>query len=62
MFALDTLVRSAVHASIAIVSPGIDIDPHPQTFNKALRTKTSTIDSNQTKTSNSSLGKGKLIL
>ena len=57
MFALDTLVRSAVHASIAIVSPGIDIDPHPQTF-KPHRTKTSTIDSTNTKTSNGSQDKG----
>ena len=54
MFALDTLVRSAVHASIAIVSPGIDIDPHPQTF-KPNRTKPTTVDS--TKTSSSSQDK-----
>ena len=58
MFALDSLVRSAVHASIAIVSPGIDIDPHPQSF-KPPRMKTSTVDSTNTKTSSSSHDKGK---
>ena len=59
MFALDTLVRSAVHACIAIVSPDIDIDPHPQHFNKQPKTNTSTIESNITKSLNSSQDKGK---
>ena len=62
MFALDTLVRSAVHACIAIVLPDIDIDPYPQTFIKTSRTKPSTIDSNNTKHSNSSHGQGVLIV
>ena len=42
MFALDTLVRSAVHACIAIVSPDIDIEPHPQPF-KSSPKKSSTV-------------------
>ena len=61
MFALDTLVRSAVHAYIAILSPDIDIDPYPQNF-KQHRTKPTTVDSNSSnKTPNSSQDKGKIL-